>query len=59
MQKDWPIRGEIDVGNKNITNVPLADKKKVVFLKFHIELGVIKQFGKALYKEGNCFQYKP
>ena len=45
------------VGDKNITNVPMVDSKKIVFSSLHIELGLFKKFIKALYKEGNCFQY--
>jgi len=57
VQKEWPNRKERYVGDKNITNVPLADRKRIVFPPLHIKLGLIKQFFKALHKEGNCFQY--
>ena len=43
--------------NKNISNVPLVDRKNKVFPPLHIKRGLFKQFFKALCKEGNCFQY--
>ena len=45
------------MGNKNITNVPSADRKKKIFPPLHIKLGLIKKFFEALHKKGNCFQY--
>ena len=41
VQKEWPIRKEINVGDRNITNVPLVDRRKIIF----------KQFLKALSKK--------
>ena len=40
----------------NITNVPSVDRRRIA-PPLHIKLGLIKQFVKALCKEGNCFQY--
>ena len=37
--------------------MPLVDRRKIVSPPLHIKLGLIKQFVKALCKEGNCFQY--
>ena len=45
------------MGDKNFTNVPLVDRKNIVFPSIHIKLGLFKQFFKALYKEGNRFKY--
>ena len=33
------------------------DRRKIVSPPLHMKLGLIKQFVKALCKEGNCFQY--
>ena len=44
-------------GEKNIQAQPLVEKSKIVFLPVHIKLGVMKQFVKALNKEGACFKY--
>ena len=37
--------------------MPLVDRRKIVSPPLHIKLGLIKQFVKALCKEGDCFQY--
>ena len=57
VQKEWPIRKEMNVGDTNITNAPLVDRRRIVSPPLHVKLGLIKQFVKALCKEGNCFQY--
>ena len=47
----------MDVGEKDIINEPLVDGNKIIFPPLHIKLGLMKQFVKALNKEGNCFEY--
>ena len=44
-------------GEKNIQAQPIVEGSKIVFAPLHIKLGVIKQFVKALNKEGACFKY--
>ncbi len=56
-EKIWPIRTSMTVGEKNVINEPLVDREKIIFPPLHIKLGLMKQFVKALNKEGNCFQY--
>ena len=41
----------------NVINEPLIDRNKVIFPPLHIKLGLMKQFVKALNKEGNCLKY--
>lgn len=41
----------------NILEEPLVDPKKILLSPLHIKLGLMKQFIKALDKEGECFQY--
>ena len=43
-RKDWPARDEID-------------RHKILFPPLNIKLGLIKQFTKALDKDGSCFSY--
>ena len=40
-----------------VSNNSLVDRDKVLFPLVHVELGFIKQFNKALYKDGGCFTY--
>ena len=44
-------------GEKSIQAQPLVERSKIVFPPLHIKLGVMKQFVKALNKEGACFKY--
>ena len=46
------------LGRSNyIANNPLVDSHKILFAPLHIKLGLIKQFVKALDKDGCCFSY--
>ena len=56
-QKEWPVREQMVPGEKNIQAQPLVERSKIVFPPLHIKLGVMKQFVKALNKEGACFKY--
>ena len=44
-------------GDPNILNKPLIDPKKVLLTSLHIKLGLMKQFVKALDREGLLFKY--
>ncbi|EZA54307.1 hypothetical protein X777_06137 [Ooceraea biroi] len=56
-QKDWPLRQSLDPGSHNVINEPLVDPKNVLLSPLHIKLGLMKQFVKALDKEGQCFKH--
>ena len=56
-KKDWPVREDPAVGNKNIINEPLVNRDCIILPPLHIKLGLIKQFGKALDKDDDCFNY--
>ena len=45
------------VGNKNIINDPMVNWDRIVWPLLHIMLGLMKQFVKALDKDGDCFNY--
>ena len=58
MKKDWPLREElVPCKERNVINDPLVDKDRILFSPLHINLGLIKQFIKALDKGGDCFTY--
>ena len=57
VQKDWPKRTTLNVGDKNIINPQLVEREKIIFPPLHIKLGLMKQYVKALNKEGQCFRY--
>ena len=45
------------VGEYNLVNERLVEREKIILPPLYIKLGLIKQFVKALNKEGNCFEY--
>ena len=57
VKRKWPSREVFVLGEKNIKNVPLVNREKVLLPPLHIKLGLMKQFIKALDKEGECFKY--
>ncbi|GFY01890.1 protein KIAA0100 [Trichonephila clavipes] len=56
-KQTWPIRKALIPGVKNVERQSLVDPKKILFPPLHIKLGLMKQFVKALHKEGECFKY--
>ena len=52
-----PTRVLRTLGQKNITNPALVESSKVILPSLHIKLGLMKQFVKALDKQGLCFKY--
>lgn len=57
VKKEWPARDRLVPGHKNVQRDVLVDQKLVLLPPFHIKLGLMKQFVKALNKEGDCFKY--
>ena len=45
------------VGAANIINEPLIEREKIILPPLHIKLGLMKQFVKALDRDGDCFKY--
>lgn len=54
--KDSSKRLEWVVGSCNIVHKSLVDAKQILIPHLHVKLGSIKQFVKALNKDGKCFQ---
>lgn len=55
-KKSWPLRKSLKPGSFNVLQKPLVEPKKILLPPLHIKLGLIKQFVKALDKNGKCFQ---
>ena len=53
----WPTRNALKVGKKNIIREPLVEREKIMLPPLHIKFGLMKQFVKALDKNGGCFKY--
>ncbi|ESN97976.1 hypothetical protein HELRODRAFT_177647 [Helobdella robusta] len=58
LKMDWPVQEElVPCRASNVIISPLVDRDRILFPPLHIKLGLIKQFTKALDKEGGCFNY--
>lgn len=57
IKKDWPVRTEYIPNKMNVKNNPLIDQKNVILPPLHIKLGLMKNFVKALDKDGPAFKY--
>ena len=56
--KDWLLREElVPCKERNVINDPLEDRDSILFPPRHMKLGLIRQFTKALDKDGDCFTY--
>ena len=55
VRKDWLQRQQVTVDENNILYEPLVSRDKIIFPTLHVKLGLMKQFVKALDKEGACF----
>lgn len=57
IKKEWPKREKLVVGKENIIAESLVEREKIILPPLHIKLGLMKQFVKALDKDGPCFGY--
>ena len=56
-QKDWGSRSTFIPGEHSLKENPLVDMNKVLLPPLHIKLGLMKNFMKALHKNGAAFQH--
>nr|XP_036219079.1 uncharacterized protein LOC118680996 [Bactrocera oleae] len=56
-QKSWPLRKSLTPGLKNVSQKPLVPSEKIFLPPLHIKLGLMKNFVKAINKDGAGFQY--
>ncbi|QQP52525.1 Uncharacterized protein FKW44_004703, partial [Caligus rogercresseyi] len=57
VKKEWPARDQLVPGARNIIHEPLVDREKILIPPLHLKLGLMKQFTRALDKDGRCFNY--
>jgi hypothetical protein len=57
IKKQWLHRKTLKPGNKNVVKESLVDPGKVLLPPLYIKLDLMKQFVKALFKEGESFKY--
>lgn len=57
IKREWPVRESYEAGKHNVKHVPLVDPSDVILPPLHIKLGLMKNFVKAMDKEGEGFAY--
>lgn len=57
IKKVWPLRKAFTPGTENVFYPPLVQKENIIIPPLHIKLGLMKNFVKALNREGQAFQY--
>ncbi|QQP48679.1 Uncharacterized protein FKW44_009061 [Caligus rogercresseyi] len=50
-------RDQLVPGARNIIHEPFVDREKILIPPLHLKLGLMKQFTRALDKDGRCFNY--
>ena len=56
-RKDWPMRHNYMMGQKNVKEISLVNPKNVCLPSLHIKLGLFKNFAKAVNCNSECFNY--
>ena len=57
VKKEWSTREQLVPGARNVINEPLVDQGKILIPPKNTKLGLMKQFTKALDRDGRCFNY--
>ena len=57
IKKCWPTRNALKVGEEKIIRESLVKREKIMLPPLRIKLDLMKQFVKALDKNGGCFKY--
>ena len=55
--QEWPLRQGSKSGLHNVQSHPLVEPNKILLLPLHIKLGVMKNFVKAMDREGSRFVF--
>ena len=57
IEREWPTRPGYSPGQHNVKSELLVSAQNVLLPPLHIKLGLMKNFVKALDKDGKAFQY--
>ena len=57
VQCDWPVRASFEPGSHNVQAQSLVNPQNILLPPLHIKLGLMKNFVKALNKEGRAFTF--
>lgn len=56
-KQEWPLRQQFIPGKDNVQHQPLVEKEKIIIPPLHVKLGLMKNFVKAVDREGDGFRY--
>jgi hypothetical protein len=56
-KKVWPPRRQLTPGSKNVQHEPLVERSHILLPPLHIKLGLMKNFVKAMNRDGPGYQY--
>ena len=57
LQRDWPVRETFTPGVCNVKADSLVNPRNILFPSLHIKFGLMKNFVKALDKDGQSFRF--
>ena len=57
LKKEWPKRSTLKASIKNVKYTSLVEASKILLPSLHIKLGLMKNFVKAINKDGAAFKY--
>uniref|UniRef100_A0A6A7G1J7 Uncharacterized protein n=1 Tax=Hirondellea gigas TaxID=1518452 RepID=A0A6A7G1J7_9CRUS len=57
VQRNWPARSDLEPGAHNVVTHALVNPHKILLPPLHIKLGLMKNFVKALNKDGRAFLF--
>ena len=55
--RDWPLRQRLEPGSKNVLYPSLVEPSKILLPPLHVKLGLMKNFVKAMDRDGQAFKY--
>lgn len=55
--RDWPLRQRLEPGSKNVLHPSLVEPSKILLPPLHVKLGLMKNFVKAMDRDGQAFKY--
>ena len=57
VKRIWPARKILEPGHKNVKHLSLVESSRILLPPLHIKLGLMKNFVKAMDRNGTAFLY--
>lgn len=55
--REWPCRKQLPPAQKNTANDSFVNPQKIFLPQFHLKLGMMKNYVKAMNRNGESFRY--